>query len=387
MSFEAIDFYQLDDLLSEEQRLTRKTVRAFVDEQVMPIIAEAFETGKFPSELVPELGRLGLLGSNLHGYGCVGIDNISYGLIMQELERADSGLRSFASVQGALVMFPIHAFGSEEQKQTWLPKMAKGETIGCFGLTEPEHGSDPSGMKTSAVKDGDHWVLNGNKAWITNGTIADVAVVWAKTGEGIRGFLVERGTPGFTSAKIEHKASMRASDTAELYFVDCRIPLDNLLPESKGLKSPLICLTNARYGIAWGVLGAAMACLDEAVNYSKNRIQFDKPIGSFQLVQAKLAYMATEITKAQLICMRLGQLKDEGKITPTQVSLAKRNNVAMALECARITRDILGANGITYDYQAIRHMLNLETVSTYEGTHDIHTLVLGQALTGIAAYS
>jgi len=284
MAFEAVDFYRLDDLLNEEQRLTRKTVRAFVDEQVLPTIAECFEAGKFPKALISELGRLGLLGSNLHGYGCVGVDNLSYGLIMQELERGDSGIRSFASVQGALVMFPIHTFGSEEQKQKWLPKMAQGEAIGCFGLTEPEHGSDPGGMKTTAVKDGNHWVLNGNKTWITNGTVADVAVVWAKTDEGVRGFLVEQGTPGFTSTKIEHKASMRASDTAELLFNACRIPALSVLPGSQGLKSPLTCLTNARYGIAWGVLGAAMACLDEAVEYSKTRVQFDKPIGSFQLV-------------------------------------------------------------------------------------------------------
>ena len=387
MAFEAVDFYRLDDLLNEEQRLTRKTVRAFVDEQVLPTIAECFEAGKFPKALISELGRLGLLGSNLHGYGCVGVDNLSYGLIMQELERGDSGIRSFASVQGALVMFPIHTFGSEEQKQKWLPKMAQGEAIGCFGLTEPEHGSDPGGMKTTAVKDGNHWVLNGNKTWITNGTVADVAVVWAKTDEGVRGFLVEQGTPGFTSTKIEHKASMRASDTAELLFNACRIPALSVLPGSQGLKSPLTCLTNARYGIAWGVLGAAMACLDEAVEYSKTRVQFDKPIGSFQLVQAKLAQMLTEITKAQLLCLRLAQLKEAGKLHHAQVSLAKRNNVAMALDCARTTRDILGANGITYDYQAIRHLLNLETVYTYEGTHDIHTLVLGQALTGIAAFS
>lgn len=382
-----LDFYQIDELLTEEQRLTRKTVRAFVDESVMPIISEAFENATFPKDIIPQLGEMGLLGASLKGYGCAGVDSITYGLIMQELERADSGIRSFASVQGALVMYPIHAFGSEAQKEHWLPRMAKGEAIGCFGLTEPEHGSDPGGMKTKAVKEGDEWVLNGSKTWITNGTIADVAVVWARTEDGIRGFLVEKDTPGFSAAKIEHKASMRASDTAELGFDNCRIPADNLLPESNGLKSPLSCLTQARTGIAWGVLGAAMACLEEAVTYSQNRIQFDKPIGSFQLVQAKLAHMATEITKAQLLCLRLAQLKDSGKMHPAQVSMAKRNNVSIALECARLTRDILGANGITYDYQAIRHMLNLETVYTYEGTHDIHTLILGQALTGIAAFA
>ena len=386
MSFHALDFYNIDELLTEEQRLTRKSVRAFVDERIMPDIAEHFEAGTFPKELVPELGKMGLLGSSLKGYGCAGVDSITYGLIMQELERADSGLRSFASVQGALVMYPIYAFGSGAQKETWLPKLAQGQAIGCFGLTEPEHGSDPGRMKTKAVKDGDQWVLNGNKTWITNGSTADIAVVWAQTQEGIRGFLVERDAPGFTANKIPHKASMRASDTSELGFLDCRIPADNVLPQSNGLRSPLSCLTQARYGIACGVIGAALACLDEAVEYSKNRIQFDKPIGSFQLVQAKLAQMATEITKAQLLALRLGQLKDEGKLKHQQVSMAKRNNVAMALQCARLTRDILGANGITYDYQAIRHLLNLETVYTYEGTHDIHTLVLGQALTGIAAF-
>jgi len=382
-----LDFYQIDELLTEEQRLTRKTVRAFVDESVMPVIVEAFENATFPKEIIPQLGELGLLGASLKGYGCAGVDSITYGLIMQELERADSGLRSFASVQGALVMYPIYAYGSETQKEHWLPRMAKGEAVGCFGLTEPEHGSDPGGMKTKAVKEGNEWVLNGSKTWITNGTIADVAVVWARTEDGIRGFLVEKDTPGFSSSKIDHKASMRASDTAELGFDNCRIPLENLLPESNGLKSPLGCLTQARTGIAWGVLGAAMACLEEAVTYSQNRIQFDKPIASFQLVQAKLAHMSTEITKAQLLCLRLAQLKDSGKMHPAQVSMAKRNNVAIALECARLTRDILGANGITYDYQAIRHMLNLETVSTYEGTNDIHSLILGQALTGIAAFA
>ena len=387
MAFKGLDFYNVDELLTEEQRMMRKSVRAFVDESVLPVIVEAYEQGHFPTALIREMGRQGVLGANLQGYGCAGIDNVAYGLIMQELERGDSGVRSFASVQGALVMYPIHAFGSEDQKKKWLPKLAAGEAVGCFGLTEAEHGSDPGGMKTRAVKDGKGWVINGSKAWITNGTIADVAVVWARAEEGVRGFLVERGTPGYSASKIEHKASMRASDTAELGFADCRIPAENLLPGSKGLKSPLSCLTQARYGIAWGVLGAAMACLDEAVAYSKSRIQFNKPIGSFQLVQAKLAHMLTELTKGQLLCLRLGQLKDQGTLHHAQVSLAKRNNVAMALECARLTRDILGANGITYDYQAIRHMLNLETVYTYEGTHDIHTLVLGEALTGISAYA
>ncbi len=387
MAFQAVDFYRLDGLLTEEQKLTRKTVRAFVDESVMPLVTEAFEAGEFPKQLVPAMGELGLLGSTLQGYDCPGIDSIAYGLIMQELERADSGIRSFASVQGALVMYPIHAFGSEEQKQRWLPELAAGRAVGCFGLTEAEHGSDPGGMKTTAVRDGADWVLDGGKAWITNGTMADVAVVWAKADGHVRGFLVERGTPGFSATKIEHKGSMRASDTAELSFADCRVPNENLLPGSDGLKSPLQCLNQARYGIAWGVLGAAQACYDEAVSYSQNRVQFGKPIGSFQLVQAKLAHMLTELTKAQLLCWRLGQLKDADQLHHTQVSLAKRNNAAMALECARLTRDILGANGITFDYGALRHLLNLETVYTYEGTHDIHTLVLGQAITGIAAFS
>jgi glutaryl-CoA dehydrogenase len=351
----------------------------------MPIIKECFEQGKLPLSLAKEMGKLGLFGANLKEYGA-GVDSVAYGLIMQELERCDSGLRSFASVQSGLVMYPIYAFGASDQKEKWLPILAKGEAIGCFGLTEPGHGSDPGGMETKAKKEGDSFVLDGNKTWITNGTNADVALVWAKLDGIVRGFLVEKGTPGFKSVKIAHKLSMRASDTSELYFDNCRIPKENLLPGVEGLKGPLICLNQARYGIAWGAIGAAMACYEEALNYAKERVQFDKPIAGFQLVQRKLVEMLTEITKAQLLCYRLAQLKDENKINHTHISMAKRNNVAMALMVARSARDILGANGITLDYQAIRHMVNLETVYTYEGTHDIHTLILGHDITGLEAF-
>ncbi len=385
--FESVDFYRLDDLLNEEQRLIRQTVREFVDEQVMPGIERHFMDGTFPKEVIPQLGELGLLGSSLEGYGCAGLDSISYGLIMQELERGDSGLRSFVSVQGGLVMYPIHRYASDEVKERFLPKLASGEFIGCFGLTEPDHGSDPSGMITRAVDDGDSYVLSGNKMWITNGCVADVAVVWAKLDDEIRGFVVEKGTPGFTTTLQQGKFSLRASVTSELHFQDCRIPKDNILHKVKGLKGPLSCLTQARYGIAWGAVGSAMACFDCARDYSLSRIQFDRPIASFQLVQAKLAQMLTEITKAQLLALRLGQLKDAGTMTPQQVSLAKRNNVQIALEIARVARDVLGANGVTHEYPVGRHMLNLESVYTYEGTHDIHTLILGHAITGIAAYS
>jgi glutaryl-CoA dehydrogenase len=385
--FSGADFYQVDGLLTEEERMMRDTVRRFVDEQVLPVIAKHYEDATFPKHLIPQLGEMGLLGSNLDGYGCAGLGAVAYGLIMQELERGDSGLRSFVSVQGGLVMYPIYAFGSEEQKDKWLPAMAKGEKIGCFGLTEPDYGSNPAGMVTRARKDGNSWILNGAKMWITNGSTADVAVVWAKDEGGvIRGFLVEKGTKGFGTVETKRKYSLRASDTSELIFEDCRIPAENLLPKSGGLKSPLMCLTQARYGIAWGAIGAALACFDEALQYSKSRVQFGKPIASFQLVQKKLADMLTEITKAQLVCWRLGRLKEEGKATPQQVSLAKRNNVHMALETARTCRDMLGASGITAEYQVMRHMCNLESVITYEGTHDIHTLVLGQALTGIDAF-
>ncbi|MBT5737949.1 MAG: acyl-CoA dehydrogenase [Planctomycetes bacterium] len=384
--FEGSDFYNLDDLLTEEQRLIRDTVREFVDDQVVPCIEDCFMTDRFPLQIIPTLGELGLLGANLNGYDCAGLDNISYGLIMQELERGDSGVRSFVSVQGGLVMYPIHRYGSDEQKDKFLPQLASGKMIGCFGLTEPDHGSDPSGMITHAVEDGDEYVLNGNKMWITNGCISDVAVVWAKLDDRIRGFLVEKGSPGFTTTKQEKKFSLRASTTSELHFQDCRIPKANLLPGADGLAGPLTCLTQARYGIAWGVVGSAMACFDAAKKYSLSRIQFDRPIGGFQLVQAKLAEMLSEITKAQLLCLRLAQLKDSGKMTAQQVSLSKRNNVYWALEIARSARDLLGANGVTHEYPVGRHMLNLESVKTYEGTHDIHTLILGHEITGIPAY-
>jgi glutaryl-CoA dehydrogenase len=384
--YRSVDYYNLDELLTEEQRQVRRTVRAFVTEKILPIISECYEQQKFPEELIPEMAELGFFGANLQGYGAAGIDNIAYGLMMQELERGDSGLRSMASVQGGLVMYPIYAFGSEEQKQKYLPAMAKAKMIGCFGLTEPEHGSDPAGMETTAVKDGKNYVLNGNKTWITNANVADVAVIWAKTDDQIRGFLVEKGTKGFSTAKIDGKFSMRASHTGEIYLNDCRIPKDNMLPDVEGLKGPLSCLNQARYGISWGVIGAAMACYDEALKYCLERKQFDKPIASYQLVQEKLVDMLTEITKAQLLCYRLGQLKDAGKLLHTQVSMAKRNNCRMALDVSRMARDLLGGNGITLDYQAIRHMTNLETVYTYEGTDHIHTLVMGADITGIQAF-
>jgi len=386
VSFKGTDLYELDSLLTEEQRLIRRTARQFVDEEVLPLISAAFEEGRFPAELIPKMGELGFLGANLEGYGAAGVDELSYGLVMQELERGDSGIRSFASVQGGLVMWPIYAFGSEEQKERWLPLLASGEAVGCFGLTEPGFGSNPGGLQTKAERNGDHYILNGVKTWITNGTLADVALVWARTDEGIRGFLVERGTPGFTQAKIEHKLSLRASDTGELSFNDCRVPAENMLPEAQGLKPALMCLSQARYSIAWGAVGAALACFEEAREYALERIQFDKPIGSFQLIQEKLAEMLTEITKAQLLVFRLAQLKEEGRANHVQISLAKRNNVAMAQKVARLAREILGANGITLDYQAIRHLINMETVKTYEGTHEIHTLILGEAITGIQAF-
>ncbi|MCS6936916.1 MAG: acyl-CoA dehydrogenase family protein [Candidatus Bipolaricaulota bacterium] len=386
MGFSGVDYFGLDALLTPEQRLIRNTVRQFVDEEVLPIIKESFEAGRFPTQLIPKMAKLGLLGATLKEYGGAGIDAIAYGLAMQELERGDSGVRSFCSVQNGLVIYPIYTFGSPEQKERWLPKLIRGEAVGCFGLTEPEHGSDPGAMETVAKRDGNYFILNGTKAWITNATLADVAIVWAKLDGVIRGFLVERGTKGFSAAKIEHKLSMRASDTGELYLNDCRVPKENLLPHAEGLKSPLMCLNQARYGIAWGAVGAAMACYEEALQYAKERIQFNKPIASFQLVQQKLVEMLTEITKAQLICYRLGQLKEANQVKHTQISLAKRNNVAMALRCAHLARDILGANGITLDYHAMRHLVNLETVYTYEGTHDIHTLILGSDITGIESF-
>lgn len=386
--FEGLDLYHIDSLLNSEEKLIRDSVREWVDGQVMPIIEQAYQNAQFPIHLVREMGELGMLGANLPAeYGCAGINNVAYGLIMQELERGDSGLRSFASVQGALVMYPIFSWGSENQKRRWLPSLASGEKIGCFGLTEPDFGSNPGGMKTQAIEKKDGYLLNGSKMWITNGTIADVAVVWAKLDGVVRGFLVEKGTRGFSASEIKHKHSLRASVTSELVFQDCYLPKENILPGTSGLKNALACLTQARYGIAWGALGAAMACYDEALNYALTRIQFDKPIGSFQLVQQKLVNMATEITKGQLLVLQLGRLKDEGKMHHVQVSLAKRNNVYQALEIARQARDILAANGIVSEYQTMRHMCNLESVKTYEGTHDIHTLIIGSHLTGIEAFS
>ena len=392
MAFQGVDFYDVDGLLSEEERAVRDTVRRWVDERVMPIIGECYIEGRFPTQLVPEMAELGLFGANLPAkYDCAELNNVAYGLIMQELERGDSGVRSFASVQGALVMYPIHAFGSEEQRQKWLPKMASGEVIGCFGLTEPDFGSNPAGLVTTAREDGDAWVLNGAKMWITNGSSSQVAIIWAKIGDiddvaSIRGFIVPTDSDGFTSKDQKGKISLRASDTSELVLQDVRVPKDAILPSSGGLKSPLACLTQARYGISWGAVGAAMACYYEAVSYSKNRVMFDRPIGAFQLQQVRIAEMLTEITKAQLLCVQVGRLKDAGRMTPQQVSLAKRNNVNMACECAREARRLLGANGILAEYQSMRHLTNLESVYTYEGTHDVHTLVLGQAATGLSAF-
>ena len=392
MPFQGVDFLDVDSLFSEEEKAVRDTVRRWVDDAVMPIIAEHYIDGNFPMGLVPQMAGLGLFGANLpEEYGCAGLNNVAYGLIMQELERGDSGVRSFASVQGALVMYPIHAFGSEEQKTAWLPRLASGEAVGCFGLTEPDYGSDPGGMLTTARETDDGWVLNGTKMWITNGSTAHVAVVWAKMGdigdqESIRGFIVPTDTKGFSAKDQKGKLSLRASDTSELVLQDVHLPADAILPKSKGLKSPLMCLTQARYGIAWGAVGSAMACYEEAVGYAKSRIAFQRPIGATQLQQARLAEMVTEITKAQLLCVQLGRLKDAGTMRPEQVSLAKRNNVNIATEVARETRRLLGANGILAEYQAMRHLANLESVYTYEGTHDIHTLVLGQAVTGLSAF-
>ena len=387
MPFRGVDFFAVDSLFSEQELLVRQTARRFADERVLPLILDCFRDARFPRELIPEMAELGFLGANLEGYGCAGMSNVEYGLIMQELERVDSGVRSFVSVQGALVMYPIHAYGSEEQKQRWLPALQSGKAVGCFGLTEPDFGSNPAGMRTRAVKDGGAWVLNGEKTWITNGTLADVAVVWARTEDGIRGFLVERGTPGFTTSDIHGKWSMRASVTSSLAFADCRVHDRSMLPGAKGLKGPLACLSQARFGIGWGVVGAAMDCYETARQYAVMRKQFDdRPIASHQLVQEKLAWMITEITKAQLLAVQAGRLKDQGKIEPAHISMLKRNNVAIALDCARISRDLLGANGITDEYPIMRHLCNLETVKTYEGTDHIHALVIGEKVTGVAAY-
>ena len=386
-AFRGVDFMEFDSLLSDEERLVRQSVREFVEKEVIPHIEEWSREGKFPRHLVPQMAELGFYGANLTDYGCAGMSNVQYGLIMQELERGDSGLRSFVSVQGALVMYPIHAFGSDEQKQKWLPALQQGKAIGCFGLTEPDFGSNPGGMRARAVRDGGDYVLNGEKTWITSGTIADVALVWARAEDGIRGFLVERGTPGFSAKDIKGKMSLRASVTSSLSLQDARVPARNMLPGVVGLKGPLSCLTQARYGIGWGAVGAAMACYVEALEYAKTRKQFDeRPIASHQLIQEKFADMITEITKAQLLALHVGRLKDRGRADFAHISMLKRNNVKIALEVAREARDILGANGVADEYPIFRHMANLESVITYEGTHNIHTLIIGERVTGIPAY-
>jgi glutaryl-CoA dehydrogenase len=388
--FKNVDFIGFDALLSEDERLVRETARRFIDDNLIPIIEECNREGRFPRELVKPMGEMGFFGANLHGYGCAGMSNVEYGLVTQEMERGDSGIRSFVSVQSALVMYPIYTFGSDEQKNEWLAAMAKGEKLGCFGLTEPDFGSNPGGMRTRAKRDGTDYILNGEKMWITSGSIADVAVIWAKVEDEkdkVRGFLVPTKTPGFSAFDVHGKWSLRASVTSGLSLQDVRLPASAVLPGSGGLKSPLMCLNQARYGIGWGALGAAMSCYDTALQYSLMRKQFrDQPIASHQLVQEKLAWMITEITKGQLLSLQVGRLKDAGKVSHEHISMAKRNNVAIALECARMARDVLGANGISDDYPVMRHMMNLESVKTYEGTQDIHTLIIGQAITGIAAY-
>ncbi len=390
IKFKGVDFINFESMLSEDERLVRDNTRKFIEENLVPIIEECHREGRFPRELVKPFGELGFFGASLKGYGCAGMSNVEYGLVMQELERGDSGIRSFVSVQSALVMYPTYAFGSEEQKEKWLPLLQTGEKIGCFGLTEPGFGSNPGGMRTRAVRRGDEYILNGEKMWITSGTIADVAVVWARSEEHdnkVRGFLVETDRPGFSAQDVHGKWSLRASVTSGLSLLDVRIPVANMLPKSSGLRSPLMCLNQARYGISWGAVGAAMSCYDTALQYSLLRKQFrDQPIASHQLVQEKLAWMITEITKGQLLALHVGRLKDQEKAEPQHISMAKRNNVWMALECARTSRDILGANGITDDYPIMRHMMNLESVKTYEGTHDIHGLIIGASVTGIEAF-
>ena len=387
MAFKGVDYFCVDSLFNEQELMVRQTARRFAEERILPLIRDCYRDARFPKELIPEMAELGFLGANLEGYGCAGMSNVEYGLIMQELERVDSGVRSFVSVQGALVMYPILTYGSEEQKQKWLPRLASGKAVGCFGLTEPDFGSNPAGMRTRARRDGDGWILDGEKTWITNGTQADVAVVWARSEEGVHGFLVERGTPGFQASDIHGKWSMRASVTSSLSLADVRVKESDRLPGARGLKAALACLTQARFGIGCGVIGAAMECYETARQYTTLRKQFDdKPIASHQLVQEKLAWMITEITKAQLLAVQAGRLKDQHKLEPAHVSMLKRNNVAMALECARLSRDLLGANGITDEYPIMRHMCNLETVKTYEGTDHIHTLVIGERVTGIPAY-
>jgi glutaryl-CoA dehydrogenase len=386
-AYRGTDYLLLDTLLGDEEKLVRQTARQFVEDRVLPLIKDCYNQGRFPAELIPEMGELGFFGANLEGYGCAGMSNVEYGLLMQELERGDSGLRSFVSVQGSLVMNPIQTWGTTEQKDRWLPLLQSGRAIGCFALTEPGFGSNPAAMTTRARRDGGHWILNGEKTWITSGSVADVALVWARSEEGIRGFLVERGTPGFTASDIHGKLSMRASITSSLSLSDCRVPESSRLPGAVGLKAALGCLSQARYGIGWGVLGAASDCYETALSYAKLRKQFDdRPIASHQLVQEKLAWMITEISKGQLLALHCGRLKDQGRIEPAHISMLKRNNVAVALECARISRDLLGANGIIDDYPIMRHMCNLESVKTYEGTDHIHTLVIGEAVTGIPAY-
>jgi glutaryl-CoA dehydrogenase len=384
--FNGVDFMEVDSLLTEEEIAVRTTIRDFVSDRIMPVIEKHNREGTFPAHLIPEMAELGVYGANIEGYGCAGLNNVAYGLIMQELERGDSGIRSFVSVQGGLCMYPILAYGSDAQKSKYLPEMARGKVIGCFGLTEADFGSNPSGMLTTARKDGTSYVLNGSKMWITNGGIAHIAIVWAKLDGRIRGFIVETGTPGYTVRDIHGKFSLRASVTSELAFQDCRIPAENILPGAEGLKGPLGCLNQARYGIAWGAIGSAMACYQEALEYAKARIQFEKPIAAFQMVQEKLAWMIREITKGQLLVLHAARLKDQGKLKPEHISLSKMNNVHIALQTARLAREILGASGITDEYQCGRHMCNLESVYTYEGTHDIHTLVIGEAVTGIPAY-
>ena len=384
--FDSPDFLHLDDLLADDERLARDTVRDFVSKDFLPLVQEYFrQDGAFPMQLVPRMAELGLFGANLHGYGCAGMNNVAYGLVMQELERGDSGLRSFASVQGGLVMYPIHTYGSEAQKERWLPRLASGQAIGCFGLTEPDFGSHASGLRTRAEKRGSSFVLSGTKRWITNGSLADVALVWARTEDGIRGFLVERGTPGFEARDIKGKLSLRASVTSELFLSDVEVPETAMLPGVAGMKGPLSCLTQARYGIAWGALGAAMACYDEVLRYAKERVVQGGPLASKQIAQQRLVFMLTEITKGQLLALRVGRLKDAGRLHHTMVSMAKMNNVDVALRIARDARDLLGANGIVDDYASMRHMVNLETVTTYEGTHDVHTLILGEHITGMRA--
>jgi glutaryl-CoA dehydrogenase len=388
MPFRGVDYFCVDSLFSEEELMVRQTARRFAEERIAPLIRDCFRDARFPAELISEMAELGFLGANLEGYGCAGMSNVEYGLVMQELERVDSGVRSFVSVQGALVMYPILTYGSDEQKQKWLPLLQSGKAVGCFGLTEPDFGSNPAGMRATARRDGADWVLNGEKTWITNGSAADIAVVWARAEDGaVYGYLVERGTPGYTTSDIHGKWSMRASVTSSLSMADCRVKDANRLPGAAGMKGPLSCLSQARYGIGWGVIGAAMDCYETARQYTILRKQFDdRPIASHQLVQEKLAWMITEITKAQLLAVQAGRLKDRGKIEPAHISMLKRNNVAMALECARLSRDLLGANGITDEYPIMRHLCNLETVKTYEGTDHIHALVIGERVTGIAAY-